>query len=92
MTHHLISRHRMRYCLFPLPISITYHRLSGAVYSGYFGSSSSSSYPLPRVYIETLELHLQSSRLLNSPTLQRLQIGTILTIIIQTIINIVNEI
>ena len=74
MTHHLISRHRIRHHLYLLPISITYHRLSGAVYGGYCGSSSSSSCPLHRVYIETLELHSQSSRSLNSPTLQRLHI------------------
>ena len=58
----------MRYHLFLLPISITYHRLSGAVYGGYCISSSSSSCPLHRVYIETLELHSQSSRSFNTHT------------------------
>ena len=58
----------MRHYLFLLPISITYHRLSGAVYCGYCGSSLSSSCPLHRVYIETLELHSQSSRSFNTHT------------------------
>ena len=79
VTHHLISRHRMRHHLFLLPISITYHRLSGAVYSGYCGSSSSSSCPLHCVYIETLELNSQSSRSFNTHTAK-------LTIRLRTII------
>ena len=41
----------MSYYLFPLPISITYHRLSSAAYSGCGGSLLSSPCPLPRVYI-----------------------------------------
>ena len=68
MTHHPISCHRISHYLFPLPISITYHRLSGVVYSGNCGSSSSSSCYLPRVYIETVELHLQLSRSFNTRT------------------------
>jgi len=46
-----------------------------AVYRGNRILSSLSSYLLPRVYIETLELYLQSSRLFNSPILQSLYKG-----------------
>lgn len=34
MTYHPISCHRMSYYQFPLPISITYYRLSDDVHSG----------------------------------------------------------
>jgi hypothetical protein len=72
MTYHPTSYYRVSYYLFLLPISITYYQLSGAVYSGYCGLSLLSSCPLPCVYIETLELYLQSSRLFNTYILQSL--------------------
>ena len=48
--------------LFPLLISITYYRLSDVVYGGDCGSSSSSSYHLPRIYIEKSYIYNQVAR------------------------------
>jgi hypothetical protein len=57
-------------CFFDIVCLTTYfHYLLptvSAVYRGNCTSSSSFSCPLPRVYIETLKLHSQSSRLCNS--------------------------
>ena len=61
MTHHPVFCHRMSHYLFLLR---SLQRLLSAL--------SSTSCHLPRVYIETLELHLQLSCSFNSPTLQSL--------------------